>query len=423
MSSKSRAAKILEQVRGQRASGLLLLYTAQAFRGIQPLIVIPAIARVAGEQGLAIFMYTLTVGSVLTMCVEYGFGINATRDAAKVAHCRESLTKIFTRVLISQSLISVGFAIVSVIALLYLLDKNADSKLITYAVLAHAALGMLPFWYLRAVREYRTIVLIDIISKLIVVAVVLIGVHSTDDFYLIFMGQLFGVLLGFFYFFRSSGVALAVSELTMGNVQRTLSSGWAYFTMRLGGTLLIDGALLAYGYRAKPEEFGLFSACFRLINASRNLLNPIVDFFMPRVSRLHAQNRDIEGPLLASALVATLVGGMVLILFGLGSGALAELYLGESIIGGARILQALAAFPLVVAINLVLASIWLVGVNETSGINRIIFFWACCCMATIMFVPTPSGMHEPVFMALAIVVTQCLLLVSFVLKLIFFYRH
>ena len=129
--------------------------------------------------------------------------------------------------------------------------------------------------------------------------------------------------------------------------------------MRAWGGLYIQANTLILSALAGAATVAFFGGAERIIRAAINLLQPLTQVFLPRVSYLHAADPPAARRMIRQALVG--VGGMGAVM-GLtafvGAPVLVRVLLGSGYDAAIPVLRLLGLLPFLIAVNTVLGIYW-----------------------------------------------------------------
>ncbi len=85
---------------------LASLYSVQALNYLVPLFTLPYLTRVLGTAPWGILAFADAYANYLSLVVEYGFGLSATREIAQLRHDREARSRQFAGVMGAQIILA-----------------------------------------------------------------------------------------------------------------------------------------------------------------------------------------------------------------------------------------------------------------------------------------------------------------------------
>lgn len=263
-----------------------LLALSQGIRLISGLVLFVVLARLWGPETFGTFMAPFVLTSLITLAIDYGFGLQLVRD---IGECQERAAELTGRALHAKLILaSVVVALAASVASLYL---TTPSQWGLYGLLlgANVSLSFAQFFYLplRAIDHLATETRLSLAGSILVFAMVLPAV-------LLGAGPILAAVA--FMAARLIHVALA------GHVCRQALSGpWPAFgwreaaaTLSSGlpfGVHLVLGALyfqidtLIIQHLLGQKEVGVYQAGFRLLAGAQILAEALGNAYLPQMAR------------------------------------------------------------------------------------------------------------------------------------------
>ena len=140
---------------------------------------------------------------------------------------------------------------------------------------------------------------------------------------------------------------------------KALREGSSIFACRAWSGLYIQGNALILAGLAGPSIVAFFGGAERIIRAAINLLQPLTQAFLPRISYLHAADPPSAWRMTRRALVGvTLLGAAMGVVAFVAAPILVRVLLGDGYGAAIAVLRLLSALPVLIAANTVLGLYW-----------------------------------------------------------------
>lgn len=337
------------------------LFGAQALALLVPLLTVPYLARTLRPEGWASVLVAQALGNWLLLLIEYAFDLSGTRAVAHARTVPATMADVVGGVQ-GAKLLLVPAAALIVVVLLHSMPAVRGQERLLGSTLAFAVLrGLNPLWYFQGVERVRAAVAVDSGTKAAAALGVFFAVHAPADGWrvLALQAALAGVSLAILTWQMSREVPMRVPRF--GVAFSTLRRGAGVFGVRAASGLTIQANTLILAALANPVSVAFFGGAERIVRASINLLQPLTQAFLPRLSYLSVADPVRGRRMIERCLV--LVGGLGAV-FGIvafaGASVLTHLLLGPGYDGAVPILRVMAALPLLVAVNTVLGMYWAV---------------------------------------------------------------
>ncbi len=335
------------------------LFVGQGIGLIAPLVTIPYLARVLGPAAWGPVIAAQALGNWLILIFEFGFDLSGTRAVARARSEPATLPTVVHGVQSAKSLLVLASLPVLALVLFAIPALREHPLLIGWAVVFAAFRGLNPLWFFQGIERVQGPVLVDTAARSAAAFGVFVFVKGPVD------GWRVLALQAVF-----AAVALVVLTILLARhvplktprraaALATLKEGSSIFACRAWTGLYIQGNALILAAIASPATVAFFGGAERIVRAAINMLQPLTQAFLPRLSYLQETDRPA-----AQRMIRRALGGVGLLGVAMGSVAyfgaplLVNLLLGPSYSAAIPVLRLLAILPILVAINGVLGLYW-----------------------------------------------------------------
>jgi PST family polysaccharide transporter len=389
---------------------LASLYGVHAFNYLIPLFTLPYLARVLGPEQWGALAFADAYARFVTLAIEYGFGLSATREIARIrddAHARgRQLAGVFG----AQLLLGAAALLVTVVLARCMPIFASHRWLLPGAFFLAMGQGVAPMWYFQGIERVRLMGALWIFGRIAGAIGLLLFVRSQDD------GPLALFILGTAPFLYLIGGLLVAYRDTpfywpsIGSGWEALNSGGTLFLFRAGGTLFSSLNVLLLGMFAPALIVAWFAGAEKLARAAVSVWGPINLVFYPRINHLMATDRKgAEHAARWSAWLMMAAGtGMGLFLFAFAP-PLVKLALGPGFEPAARVLRVMAVLPPMIALSNLLGAQWMLALRLDKELNFIILGAGLVNVAGAL---TLGRAFQPIGMAVSLVIAEMLVVVG-----------
>ncbi|MCS7194989.1 MAG: flippase [Meiothermus sp.] len=276
-------------LQGQTAQNLLALYGVQFANYLLPLITLPFLARVLGPESFGLLAIVQSYSQYLSLLVEYGFALSATREVARHREHKEKLAELLAGVLGAKLVLALLALALSGLVSFLLPHLSQNPLLFWSGVFWAVMLGLSPVWFFQGLERLRFVAGLEVGAKLVALVFILALVRSPADAWkvLLFQGLASafasGLALGLAY--RQAGFRWPSASLSI----QALRSGWSMFFFRAAVSLYTVGNVFILGLFVPPQLVAYYAGAERLTKAFLGLLDPINRTFFPKLShQVHA---------------------------------------------------------------------------------------------------------------------------------------
>jgi len=394
---------------------LASLYGVQMLNYAVPLVTLPYLTRVLGPGPWGILAFADAYASYISLVVEYGFGLSATREVAQIRDDRLARSRQLAGVLGAQVILSAIAVALTLLLSRVVPSLAVYSSLLPYALLLAVTRSLVPLWYFQGLERLRSVALFSIVSNAMAAAAVLLLVHSPKDNWMPLTFRAGAGLLTL-----SAALGIAYRELPV----MTPSWSYSWLALRQGGSLFLfksatslytTANVLLLGLIASPAAVAWFAGAEKITKAAAGTISPLNNTFYPRIAHLMAHDKT----------EATRFGRLsVWLTVGMGATAggvlfvtapwLVRLLLGKGFSNSIPVLRLLSILPALIAVSNVLGIQWMLPLRLDKEFNTIILSAGALNLILALLL-TPR--YHQMGMAVSVVFAEMLVTVSIVLFL------
>lgn len=383
---------------------LASLYGVHAFNYLIPLFTLPYLARVLGPEQWGALAFADAYARFVTLAIEYGFGLSATREIARIRDDPQARGRQLAAVFAAQLLLGAAALLVTVILARYMPIFASHRWLLPGAFFVAMGQGGSPMWYFQGIERVRLMGALWILGRIAGALALLLFVHSPGD------GPLALFIQGIAPFLCVvGGVAVAYRDTpfywpSIGSGWEALHSGGALFLFRAGATLYSSLNVLLIGLFAPALIVAWFAGAEKLARAAISAWGPINLVFYPRINHLMTTDRKgAEHAARWSAWLMIAAGtAMGAILFAFAP-LIVRLALGPGFEPAARVLRVMAALPPIIALSNLLGAQWMLALRLDRELNYIILAAGVVNLAGAL---TLGRWYQPMGMAVSLVIAE-----------------
>lgn len=366
-----------------------VLVGAQAVSLVVPLLTIPYIARVLGPAAWGPVLAAQGLSNWLILVFEYGFDLSATRTIARARVAPHTMSEIVHGVQSAKTLLLLGSAPLILFVLVAVPALRQNPALLTWAVVFAVLRGFSPLWFFQGLERLKAAVAVDTITRAVAALGVFVVVHTPDDGWRVIALQavLAAVSLAVLTAWLARHVALQTPRVAIG--LRTLREGGSIFACRAWSGVYIQANTLILSALAAPATVAFFGGADRIIRAAINLLQPLTQTFLPRVSFLHVADPPAARRTVRRAIVGVGLFGVAMgLTAAIAAPLLVHVLLGPGYDAAIPVLRLMGVLPLLIALNTVLGVYWALPLgHERFLLGAIIAAGVTNVALALVFVP------------------------------------
>ena len=266
------------------AKNYVALLFIQGTNFILPLIIFPYLVRTLGSEKYGLVMVAQSVALFLTIIVDFGFNISATREVANLKNDKEKLSQFYWNVF-SIKLVLIIITFLLLLGLIICVDKFSVDPLI-YLFSFGLVLGqaIFPTWFFQGIEKMQVITIVNVAAKLFFTISLFFVVLSPSDYqYVPIFNGLGFVISGLFGFvFSLQYVKFIFPKLSQ--VKEIIENSSSLFFSNFAVSLYTSSNTLILGFFAGDSMAGVYASMEKLILAIKSLYSPFYQAIFPNLS-------------------------------------------------------------------------------------------------------------------------------------------
>jgi PST family polysaccharide transporter len=266
------------------AKNYVALLFIQGANFILPLIIFPYLVRTLGSEKYGLVMVAQSVALFLTIIVDFGFNISATREVANLKNDKEKLSQFYWNVF-SIKLVLIIITFLLLLGLIICVDKFSVDPLV-YLFSFGLVLGqaIFPTWFFQGIEKMQVITIVNVAAKLFFTISLFFVVLSPSDYqYVPIFNGLGFVISGLFGFvFSLQYVKFIFPKLSQ--VKEIIENSSSLFFSNFAVSLYTSSNTLILGFFAGDSMAGVYASMEKLILAIKSLYSPFYQAIFPNLS-------------------------------------------------------------------------------------------------------------------------------------------
>lgn len=266
------------------AKNYVALLFIQGTNFILPLIIFPYLVRNLGSEKYGLVMVAQSVALFLTIIVDFGFNISATREVANLKNDKEKLSQFYWNVF-SIKLVLIIITFLLLLGLIICVDKFSVDPLV-YLFSFGLVLGqaIFPTWFFQGIEKMQVITIVNVAAKLFFTISLFFVVLSPADYqYVPIFNGLGFVISGLFGFvFSLQYVKFIFPKLSQ--VKEIIENSSSLFFSNFAVSLYTSSNTLILGFFAGDSMAGVYASMEKLILAIKSLYSPFYQAIFPNLS-------------------------------------------------------------------------------------------------------------------------------------------
>lgn len=274
-------------------SNLLYMYLLQIIRLLFPLVLIPVLTRVLSPESFGIYIYTISCAMWLSIIVDYGFNISATRKLSALTD-KSEMKNIVARTQSAKILLGAFSIIFLVIGYFFLKSFAAKPIWLLLSWALGVMLGLTPVYYFQAINDLKFPSVVEVSSGILLLVTVLTFVKSDAEFTLLACLMFFSRVIAWKIIERRVLTQLQLKYreiLNFSMVKSTLKEGWDIFLLQGAVSFYTSFNVVLVGFLCGPVAVGGYAAAERIIRTGLTFIAQASAVLFPKVVALRVQDR------------------------------------------------------------------------------------------------------------------------------------
>ena len=272
-----------KSVQKRVAKNFSALFVIRGINLVISIITLPYILKTIGIENYGVIAFSLAFAAFFGTVIQYGFGISAVQNIARVREDHAQISKIFSATFITMLLITLLCAAVYGTIVLSV-DTLASRKLVylgSFTLVIGNAL--FPHWlFLGLERSYlAAVITLGIRSSYLVL--LFLFVREPQDYAIVHAlngaTAIVGVLFGLGIAFIGFGLKIVIPSVSY--LWETLRIGFHVFLIQFAPNLYNNALVFVLGLVAIPEVVGIFSAANSIVEVVISFGRMLSNAFLP----------------------------------------------------------------------------------------------------------------------------------------------
>lgn len=265
---------------------LVGLYSVHISNFLLPLVTIPYLARILGPARLGEIAIAQAVGMYVSIMIDYGFSLSATRDAARERDDRQRLAELVSGVLGAKLLLGAATVAIAIAVLSIAPGIQVRPSLLWMGITWGAAQGMSMIWFQQAIEQVGTIAKFEVTAKVLATCAIFLFVRRPEDIVLIMGIEASAAGACMIRSLQLTFRHVGYFRPTLKHTKSALRSGFAMFLFRSSLSLYTTANVFILGLFAPVSVVGFFAGAQKVSRTPLGLFTPFTQAIVPRLSYL-----------------------------------------------------------------------------------------------------------------------------------------
>ncbi|MBC7380643.1 MAG: oligosaccharide flippase family protein [Burkholderiaceae bacterium] len=359
------------------AKNIAYLYVIQLLRLCLPLALLSILTGVLTEPQYSVYVYTLATSAWLSILVEYGFNVSATRRIAAAIAKPEATRAVIVETQSAKWMLAGASLLFLVWALAQSTVFASYEEWALCAWLLGVMIGMTPTYYYQGTSSLRIVAVLEVVGGLLTFASAFFLVRSSADFGVLCLTLIAVRLIIWQTLERRMFILgrLRFSETLASRPGRAaLRDGWQIFLVQAAASLYTSFNVVLLGGISSPYAVALYGSSERLIRAGLAFIAQASSAIFPKLNALKANEPEQLGRIRRLTLIAFTLGSLAsLPLLYLLAPTISEVLFNNKLPDLPQVIRTMSLVIPAIAISNVLAMQFLVVDHQERILNRVVF--------------------------------------------------
>lgn len=296
------------------AKNTFYLYALTISSQVISLMTVPYQTRVLSPETYGVVGFMISIMTVASLFVNFGFMYSATRDVAENAEDKREISRIYTAVLIAKSAIGAVIILFLVTAIVVVPFMREHAALAVLYAVAFIVSVMLPDFMYRGLEKMNVITVRTVTIRLASAALIFLFLHQEEDVLVLPLAMLLGNLVALLACMRydKNKLGIRLMRVDGGYVLETLRSSFPFFVSRAASTVYQSANAIILGACYPGQAVvGWFNAADKVLTVFKYASSPVADSMYPYMIK----NKNYKLAVLLLVTTAPFILGACAVLF------------------------------------------------------------------------------------------------------------
>lgn len=278
-----------------------------------PLITYPIVIRVVGPEKYGLVVYSQALVSYLIIIINFGFDISATRKTSENRACIEIINKVYSSVVYLKLLL---FLFASSLSALIIYYTHFSNPLLLFFFIGLCLQEIFfPIWLYQGLEEMKFITIISFTSQCLYVILLVLFVHSTEDYYWIPIFQSVGGILtsviSIFLLRYKFGIRLVL--VPASQLVSDFFESLPFFASRFSAIVMEKTNVIVIGNFFSYNMVAIYDFCTKIVSMLQMPFSLIAQVLYPNVAR--SKDMSLVKKIVKPTIVTGVMISLVIIIF------------------------------------------------------------------------------------------------------------
>mgnify|MGYP000985384483 CR=1 FL=1 len=255
----------------------------KAINLIMPLIVLPYVIKIIGLSLYGEIVFAIALINYFIPIVDYSFAITGTREVARSRNNNERLNEIVSEIYFVKGVLCIISIFILVVLIILVPSFNQNALLYIFSIPMLIGNMLFPDWFFQGIEKMKYISVINIVVKIISVAIIFLFLKTKKDFLVYPISFSLGYMISGFIglYILLNRFKLKISPIKKDTFIELLKSNFPIFVNQFLPSLYNNTTTFILGLFAPKPSVGIYDALRKLINIFDVIISVISRVIFP----------------------------------------------------------------------------------------------------------------------------------------------
>jgi O-antigen/teichoic acid export membrane protein len=276
-------------IKKQKQLNNLIIYgVGQGFNLITPLLVIPYILPICGEEGIGKIGVGMAWAFFIMVFIDYGSEIVGIKAVAVNRENKPELENIFITTYAAKLLLLLTMLSVVSILFYFIPYFSHEKKLFFFSLTMVVGQYINPTWFLQGVENFKWITFLNILSKIIYLVGIFLFINKSEDY--VYSNLIWGIGMivgyGITWVYLIFHYSFSFSRLKKEPVMKMIRENFSIFSSQIFVSLQMYSPIILIGFFGGNALAGQYRIIDQIIVIFKTYILLFFNFVYPRICYL-----------------------------------------------------------------------------------------------------------------------------------------
>jgi O-antigen/teichoic acid export membrane protein len=257
----------------------------QLFNLVTPLLVVPYIVSICGEENFGKTAVGMAIAFFLIVFVDFGSDIIGVREVSVNRYNPEVLNKIFTTTYVVKALILIAVLLITSLLFIYFPYFKNEKKMFFLGLSVLIGQFINPTWFLQGIENVKWITILNVISKSIYLGGVFLTVKEESDYVFVNLWWGIGMIIANLFVFAliMKKHQFTFQAVNKNEVHKHIRNDFSMFSSQIFLSLQLYAPVVLISYFGNNLMAGQYRIVEQIIVVFKTYIFLFFNFVFPKI--------------------------------------------------------------------------------------------------------------------------------------------